>query len=377
MVGTVATMPPGLQRGEWKRIASTTAIVLSVVALFGLAYLVLGAVTRILAYLVVALFFTAVLTPAVDFVARRGRMRRGLATAIVFIIGFGLLTALIYAFVRPAVSEGTKFADDLPNLLDDARAGRGPVGELVNRFNLENYIDQNTDELQNQIRNLGTPALGVARSVFSGLFAAITILVLTVLMILQGPALGSSTLKLLPERHRERVRRVATDAGKAVSGYMAGNVLISVIAGTASYAFLRIAGVPYPEVLALWVAFADLIPLVGATLGAVPTIVFAFLHSNAAGIAAIIFFVAYQQFENHVLQVTIMSRTVNVNPLTVLLSVLVGVEVFGLLGAVLAIPAAGVLQVIIRDSWDASRGTLKDEPTIGPDEVPMSSAEPP
>ncbi|MEJ7585795.1 MAG: AI-2E family transporter [Acidimicrobiales bacterium] len=368
-------MAPGLERGEWKRIASITAVVLGVVALFGLAYLLLGAVTRILAYLTVALFFTAVLTPAVDFVQRRGRMRRGLATAIVFVIGFGLLGALTYSFVRPAVDQGSKFADDLPDLLDDARAGRGTVGDLVERFNLENYIDDNTDEFQERLRNFGTPALDVARSIFNGLFAAITILVLTVLMILQGPALGSSALNLLPERHRERVRRVAADAGKAVSGYMAGNLLISVIAGTASYMYLRIAGVPYPEVLALWVAFADLIPLVGATLGAVPTIIFALLHSNAAGIAGIIFFIAYQQFENHVLQVTIMSRTVNVSPLTVLLSVLVGVEMFGLLGAVLAIPAAGVLQVIIRDVWDTRRGRLKHEPTVGEHETPVDAPE--
>lgn len=366
-------MPSGLQRGEWRRIASITAIVLTVTALFGLAYLVLGAVTRILAWLMVALFLTAVLTPAVDFLQHRGRMRRGAAAAIVFVLGFALLAGLMYSFVRPLIDQGGQFADELPTLLEDAEEGRGPLGDLVERFNLENYLEDNTDELQNQIRNLGTPALGVARSVFNGLFAAITIIVLTVLMILQGPSLGAAVLTFLPERHRERVRGVASDAGKAVSGYMAGNLLISVIAGTASYVYLLIAGVPYAEVLALWVAFADLIPLVGATLGAVPTIVFAFLHSTPAGIAGIVFFIAYQQFENHVLQVTIMSRTVNVNPLTVLLSVLVGVEIFGVLGAVLAIPAAGVLQVIIRDLWDGRHGRLKETPTVGQEETPVTA----
>ena len=352
-------------------MAGITAIVLGVAALFGLAYLLLGAITRILAYLVIALFLTAVLTPAVDFLQGRFNMRRGAATAIVFVLGMALLAGLTYSFIRPLVDQGTKFADDLPNLLDDARAGKGTVGDLVERFNLEKYVDRNTSELQDQIRNLGTPALGVARTIFNGLFAAITILVLSVLMILQGPSLGSGILTLLPDRHRDRVRRVASDAGKAVSGYMAGNLLISLIAGAGAYTYLRISGVPYPEVLALWVAFADLIPLVGATLGAVPTIAFAFLHSNTAGIVGVIFFVAYQQFENHVLQVSIMSRTVNVNPLTVLLSVLVGVEAFGLLGALLAIPAAGVLQVVVRDLWDGRRGRLKDVPTVGEDETPV------
>ena len=117
--------------------------------------------------------------------------------------------------------------------------------------------------------------------------------------------------------------------------------------------------------------FCDLVPLIGATIGAIPTVGFAFLHSTTAGIVAAIFFIAYQQFENHVLQVTVMSRTVNVNPLTVLVSVLIAVELFGLLGALLAIPAAGVIQVVVRDIYDEHRGhALKPEPTVGADEVP-------
>ena len=133
-----------------------------------------------------------------------------------------------------------------------------------------------------------------------------------------------------------------------------------------------ILGVPFKEVLALWVAFADLIPLVGATLGAIPTIAVAFLHSVPAGIGVVIFYIVYQQFENHVLQPVIMSRTVQINQLFVLVSVLVGVELGGFVGAILAIPLAGVVAVIVRDLWDNRRGRFKDEPTIGEDEVPVS-----
>jgi predicted PurR-regulated permease PerM len=190
-------------------------------------------------------------------------------------------------------------------------------------------------------------------------------------MLLRGPELCRGALGVVAPRHRERVRLTAADAAKAVSGYMLGNLLISLLAGISTYAFLRIVGVPYAEVIALFVAFCDLIPLIGATLGAIPTIGLAFLHSTPAGIAAIVFYVVYQQFENHVLQVTIMSRTVAVNPLTVLISVLAGVELFGFLGAALAIPAAGVIQVIVRSLFDLRRG-LKAEPTIGADEVPIS-----
>jgi predicted PurR-regulated permease PerM len=168
---------------------------------------------------------------------------------------------------------------------------------------------------------------------------------------------------------------VANDASKAITGYMAGNLLISVIAGAASFACLATLGVQFAGVLGLWVAFADLIPMVGATLGAVPAVLVAFLHSTSAGLITIGFFIVYQQFENHVLQVSIMSRTVALNPLAVLVSVLIGVDLLGFLGALLAIPIAGVIQVIGRDIYDTQRGEIKEEPTVGEDEIPISEVE--
>jgi predicted PurR-regulated permease PerM len=151
-----------------------------------------------------------------------------------------------------------------------------------------------------------------------------------------------------------------------------GNLLISVIAGGLTFIALIAFRVPFAGVLGLWVGFADLIPLVGATLGAIPTIGLAFIHSTSAGIGMLIFYIVYQQFENHVLQVAIMSKTVHINQLFVLVSVLVGVELLGFLGALLAIPAAGVIQVIARDLWDHRAGRFKEEPTIGTDQTPVS-----
>jgi predicted PurR-regulated permease PerM len=195
-------------------------------------------------------------------------------------------------------------------------------------------------------------------------------------MLMQGPNVSAAVLALVPEDRRDQVRRVAADSAKAVSGYVFGNLLISLIAGTTAWITLSILGVPYAAVLGLFVGFADLIPLIGATLGAAPAVAFSLLHSVTAGVSALIFFVIYQQFENHVLQVTIMARTVRVNPLTVLISVLVGVELLGFLGALLAIPAAGVLQVVIRDLYDERTGRLKVPFTIGADESPSSDEDP-
>jgi predicted PurR-regulated permease PerM len=133
--------------------------------------------------------------------------------------------------------------------------------------------------------------------------------------------------------------------------------------------------VPYAGLIALFVGLADLIPLVGATLGAVIASIAAFVESNTAGIVVIIFFVLYQQLENHLLQPVIFARTVKVNPLTVLIAILLAVELAGILGALLAIPIAGIIQIVARDIWDSRRGRLKPQPTVGEDEIPVDGGE--
>ena len=122
-------------------------------------------------------------------------------------------------------------------------------------------------------------------------------------------------------------------------------------------------GVPFAGLIAIFVGFADLIPLIGATLGAIVALIAAAFHSVPALIVVAIFFVAYQQLKNHVLQPLILSRTVKLNPLVVIVAILIGVELAGILGALLAIPFAGIIQVIVRDVWDHRQGRPKDEPT--------------
>jgi predicted PurR-regulated permease PerM len=360
----VMTTGPAIEPGRapvpWRTIWATIASVVVALA----AILLVQALGKVLAWMVVAVFFAVVLNPAVELLVAKARLRRGIATAIVFVIGFGALAGMLYAFINPLVEQGQNFADDLPGYVEDAQNGQGTIGELVERYDLQDYVDENQAELQDFAANLGTPALGVLRSFFSGLAAALTIMVLTVLILLQAPRLTAGIKELLPDRHRDRVATVGHDCARAVAGYIGGNVVISIIAGVSTWITLSILGVPYAGVLGLWVAFTDLIPLVGATIGAVPTVGFAFLESSTAGIATAIFFIAYQQFENHVLQVTIMSRTVHVNPLTVLVSILIAVELFGLLGALLAIPGAGVLQVVVRDLYDHRKGALRELPDL-------------
>jgi predicted PurR-regulated permease PerM len=353
----------------------TILVTIGLVLATGLILYMAVQLSHIITLLLVAGFFAVVLSPPVSFLETKLHLRRGLAAFLVLLLGLGLLSGLMYSFVRPVVDQTQQFVNDFPSYVEDARAGRGTIGHLVKKYNIDEWVQNNKARLEQARNDAGAKIPSVLSSVASAIVALVTVLVLAILMLLEGPKLQEGFLNLIDAPHaprrRERVRRVAGDAARAVTGYMAGNLLISLIAGAFTYVWLLIAGVPFKEVLALWVAFADLIPLVGATLGAVPAVFVAFLHSTTAGIGTIIFFVAYQQFENHVLQVTVMSKTVDLNPLAVLVSVLVGVELFGILGALLAIPVAGVIQVIARDIYDERRGRLKPEPTVGTDEVPV------
>ena len=266
------------------------------------------------------------------------------STAIVII---GMLTVL----ALPVRSQAISAATDLPGTIDAAAQGKGPVGQSVQKLHLQSFVQDHQSDIQSWADDLQGSSFSIARRVINVVVAIVTVFVLTFLFLTQSTVISKAALALVPERRRPAARRAAADAAHAISGYMLGNLLISLIAGIAAFACLLILRVPNPIVLALWVAIADLVPLVGATIGAALAVFAAFLHSPTAGIVAIIFFVVYQQVENSALQPLVMSRTVQVNPLVVILSVLLGVEVFGIIGALLAIPVVGALQVAVRAGW--------------------------
>jgi predicted PurR-regulated permease PerM len=355
----------------------TIAVAIGMVLVTGALLLLAWEIRRVLSWIVVAALLAIVLGPVVDLTERRLHLRRSLATLLVFVVVAAAFAGLLTVFVRPLITEGGQLADKAPAYIEQARAGRGPVGELIKRYNLDQYVARNQARLREAGSRITQPAIGALRSIFSTLIALVSIFVLTFLMVLQGPKLLAAWLAALPTQRQERVRRVAADCSKAVTGYVTGNLVISVIAGGLTFIVLWVLGVPYKGVVALFVGFADLIPLVGATLGAVVAVIVAALHSLPAGIVMIVFFIVYQQAENHLLQPVVMSRTVALSALTVLVSVLVGVELLGFLGALLAIPIAGVISVISRDLYDSYRGRLKPEPTIGEDEVPATNSRAP
>jgi predicted PurR-regulated permease PerM len=326
-------------------------------------------IRQVLTWMVVGAFFAIALAPVVGWVQRRvfGGKRRSMATLLVFVVVFVLLAALITAFAVPLAQEGTKIAGQLPQMIADARAGRGPVGNLLERTNALEWVQNNQSRISGFASGLTTPAAGVLGGIATTVTGTVTVLVLAYLMVLEGPKVVDGTVNLFEPAMGTRIRRVATDCAKSVTGYLSGNLLISFICGVLTYIVLLISGVPFAGLIALFVGIADLMPLVGATIGGVVAVLAGFIHSVPAGIAVLVFFVLYQQLENHLLQPLVFARTVKVNPLTVIIAILIGVELLGILGALLAIPVASIIQVILRDVWDNRRGRPKDEPTVGED----------
>jgi predicted PurR-regulated permease PerM len=327
---------------------------------------------QVLTWVVIAGFFAVALHPVVTWVENRGRwLKRWLATLIVYLLAVAFIGGLISVFVIPLVHEGTQLANNTPQLIADIKAGRGPVGGLAERFHVLDYIQSHETQIRGYVSQLGAPTLAVLRGAATGIAGLVTIFVLSYLMVLEAPKVVSGFLALFNEQRAARIRRVSQDCAKTITGYISGNLLISLICGLLTFAVLAVMHVKYAGLIALFVGLADLIPLVGATLGAVVAVLAGFTHSVTAGIVVVVFFVVYQQLENHLLQPLIFARTVQLNPLAVLLAILIMTELAGILGALLAIPIGGIIQIIARDIWDTRNGRLKSVPTTGTDKKPV------
>ena len=339
-------------------------------ALFTFLYLAWHVITWIL----IALFLALALNPAVEFFERHG-LRRGLASAVVFLLALGAFAGLASLLIPPLVEQVTDFIDAVPGFIDDITAGRGPFGFLQEDYQI---VDKVEEAIQTrgagEVLGLTAAGIAVAQGVITGVIGAVAIAFITFFMLLEGPRLVERFLGFLPESTRPRWERVGRDIYRTVGGYVTGNLLISLIAGIASAVVLFALGSDYAVALAVLVAALDLVPLAGATLAAIIVSTVAFIELGwVRGVIIIVFFVVYQQLENHVLQPVIYGRTVQLSPLVVLVAVLIGAELVGILGALAAIPVAGIVSAIARELLRYRREALVA--TAGPGLLPAE--EPP
>jgi predicted PurR-regulated permease PerM len=309
--------------------------------------------------LAVSGFVALLLNPLVVYLQRWKVPRRGFAVAIVTFWAVLVFIGLAIAFGYPLINGLTNLADRLPSYVYQAEHGRGWIGQLIRRYHLPTWVQHNSAKIASFAQSLGKPALALGKGAVSLLIALGTIFFLVLLLLLEGPRMRAWILANMNSERAARVTRVSAQVNRAVTGYMAGNLLTSLIAGVVVFVTLLVLGVPFPFLWALWVALVDFLPMIGGALAGIPTVLFATTHSLTAGIVTLIVFLAYTQFENHVLNPVVMSKTVQINPLLVLVSILVAASIGswigglfgGFVAALLAIPAAGAGQVIVSELW--------------------------
>jgi predicted PurR-regulated permease PerM len=336
--------------------ARTVFMVVGILIATFIALQVLLLTRQVISWIFIAIFLTLALTPAVDRLEQRIK-RRAPATAIVSLATIGAFVGIGFLFIPTLVDEINGFVQDVPGYLEDLTEGRGRLGFLQEKYHL---VDRAREALSeggaSKLFGVSGTALAVAKGIVTTVVAILTIAFMTFFMLLEGPKWMERFYALLAPAPRRRWRAVGRDIYRTVGGYVTGNLLISVIAGTLTTFVLLLTGVPYAVALGLIVAILDLIPLAGATIAAIIVGTIAFLHTITAGVIVVVFFVIYQQVENHVIQPVVYGRTVKLSPLAVLIAVLIGAELAGVLGALAAIPVAGTLQVLFLDWLRQRRG---------------------
>lgn len=318
------------------------------------------AVLNILILVLIALVLAVGLDPAVRRLVSAG-MRRGVAVAliflafVVFVFLFGLLV------VPPLVHQVTGLADDVPRYARELSTRDDWIGSYFREHDVTITVQNFISTLPERISSSFGTILGVAGRVGSALFNVVTVAILMVYFMLSLPSMRRTTTLAMSVARREHGARVIDQSIEKIGGYVYGNVVTSMICGVLALIALLVLGVPFAVPLAMWAGLADLIPAVGSYLGAVPAIVVAFFVSPSRGVLTLAYFVAYQQFENYVLVPKVMQNAVNLSPAAVIVSTLIGGSLFGFAGALLALPVAATVKVVIVETWLRDRGQRGDQ----------------
>jgi predicted PurR-regulated permease PerM len=357
-------------------IISITVRVVAVVVLAVLALYLVYLLRRPLGWLTLAGFIAVAASGPVRYLERW--MRRGLAIALVYtaviLMPFVIAAVLVPPIVDQANNLATnapKYARDLTNTVQENKT----LHTLDKKYDLTGKIEEQAGKLPGKVGAAAGVLADVGAGIVSSIFAGVTILILSIFMAGAAPRWRSAFVRLHDEKRRQALNRLFDRTANAVGGYVRGALLQALIAGFSSWIVLEILGVPYPVALALVIALLDLVPLVGATLGAIIVgIVTLFSDFPTATIVWAVWSVVYQQVENTVIQPRIQSRAVQVEPFVVLVAVLFGSTLFGVFGALLAIPAAATLQIAIYEYSLYRRRALDEDDAEQPPVPPPDPA---
>jgi len=343
-------MPAG---DSTSRVIVRTVLIVVAVAL---ALYVIYLLRKPLSWLVIAAFIAVAVSGPVNVLSRH--MRRGFAIAVVYItlllIPIGIGALIVPSLVNQAedlADNAPEYAQDVTDFVNDNET----LSNLNDKYDITSKLQDEAEKLPDKIPDAAGTLRDIGVGFVNSVFAALTIFILSVFMVGGGRRWIERFLESRDPEQKERIRRALDHIGNAVGNYVGGALLQATIAGVTSFIVLTILGVPFAAPLAVLVFFFDLIPLVGATLAAVlVAVVTLFVNFPVALIVWVIYAIGYQQVENYVIQPQIQRRAVAVEPFVVLVAVLFGGTLFGIIGALLAIPAAASIQIAIRE-WMAYR----------------------
>lgn len=299
----------------------------------------------ILVLIFIALFLAIGLNPAVARLRAWG-VPRGGAVAIVALTVVALLAGGIVALIPPLVTQTTQLINNLPDFIQSLQRNRA-INDLVQRYDIANKVQSALDA--GTVGNALGGVVGGAKLIFGTIFNMLTVVVLTIYFMAAFDRIKEGAYSLVPASRRPRVRLLTDEILGKVGAYMVGALAIAVLAGLSTWIFGMILGLAYPFALAVVVAVCDLIPQIGATLGAVIVSLVGFASSLTTGLVCIAFFIVYQQVENYLIYPNVMRRSVKVSDVAALVAALLGVALFGVIGALVAIPMVAAIQLILRE----------------------------
>jgi len=300
-----------------------------------------------------AFFLTLALNAPVHWVARhlpgKRRGNRSLATAISFLLVLLIFAGFVASLVPPLVRQTSSFIDAAPDLVRESRSEDSELGKLIQKYHLEGQVNDFSDQLAERVKHASGTAVSTVGKISSSVFSVLTILVLTFMMLIEGPRWVRFIRELIPGEQHDRADRLARDMYRVVKGYVNGQVILAAIAASMLLPALIALHVSYPMALMVVVFICGLIPMVGHTIGALIVTTVALFHSPISALIILAYYILYQQIENYIIQPRVQANTTNMSPLLVFGSVIVGVNFGGLLGGLVAIPVAGCIRIVLLD----------------------------
>lgn len=346
-------------------ISTPTIIrVLVSVLVFLLVIAFLRKITYALLLLVLSSFLALALNAPVQWLAknlphRKNQEQRTLATIISFLVVVIILGGFISLVTPPIINQTENFAANVPSYVQDVQNKNSRFNQFVEEHHLQGEVQSFSNKLKTRLNNFDSSAFSTARTIVKDVIAFLTILVLTFLMLVEGPRWLRYFFHLMPGQHEKRAEKIANGMYRVVRGYVNGQVILAAIAAALIAPALFILHISDPFALMFVIFLAGLIPFVGHTIGAAIVAIVALFHSWLSAVIILVYYILYINIENYLIQPRLQSLTTNLSPLTVFGAVVVGVTFDGFVGGLLAIPVAGCLKVLVVDYLDRRKMLAK------------------